>query len=469
MSHELRTPLNSILGFTKLLRRNPATTADQQTKLDVIDRSGELLLDLINDVLEMAKIEAGRSSFEPTSFNLHRTLANLESILRERAGSKGLDLTFDLSTEVPAYIRTDERKLRQVLINLLGNAIKFTNAGSVLLRVTPSDQEPATGEQQSAERQTPKSGTCRLGFEVVDTGVGIAQDEMDRLFEPFTQTKSGQALGEGSGLGLPICRQYVQLLGGEIRVASQVGVGSNFSFVIPVELVPTELFKPERPLRRVIGLAPGQPHYRSLVVDDSRDNRTLLQQMLENAGFEVQVAVSGQAAVENYRTWQPHLIWMDIRMPGVDGYQVTRQIKDSDGPETKVIAVTASAFDEERARVLEAGCDDFLRKPFTEADIYELMAKHLNVEYIYEDLKPSAITEITRLTPADLAGLPDSWISDLYGAATRGRTEELLNLIGQIETDHYQLAGILRKLVGEYEFKQILDLTERDGSSKSKS
>jgi two-component system sensor histidine kinase/response regulator len=187
-------------------------------------------------------------------------------------------------------------------------------------------------------------------FEVQDTGVGIAPDEMDRLFEAFVQTKSGQAFGEGSGLGLTISQQYVNLMGGEVRVESQVGVGSNFSFVIPVELVSADRIKPGRTFRRVIGMVPGQPQYRKLIVDDGRDNRALLQQMLEDAGFEVQTAESGPTAVETCRSWQPHLIWMNIRMPGVDGYQATRLIKESQGPATKVIAVTASAFEEERAR-----------------------------------------------------------------------------------------------------------------------
>ena len=237
MSHELRTPLNAILGFTQLLAHDPATTANQQTKLEMIDHSGELLLDMINNVLEMSKIEAGRTSFEPTSFDLHHTLANLESILGERAGKKGLELIFEISKDVPRFIRTDTRKLRQVLINLLSNAIKFTNSGSVILRVTVTDQESGISNQYRSDTQTAQFESCRLRFEVQDTGVGIASDEMDRLFEAFVQTKSGQATGEGTGLGLPISQQYVHLIGGEISVKSQLGVGSNFSMVIPVELV----------------------------------------------------------------------------------------------------------------------------------------------------------------------------------------------------------------------------------------
>jgi signal transduction histidine kinase/CheY-like chemotaxis protein len=462
MSHELRTPLNAILGFTQLLARDPAMTPNQQTQLEVINHSGELLLDMINDVLEMSKIEAGRTAFEPISFDLHHTLANLESILRERAGRKGLELIFEISKDTPRFIRTDARKLRQVLINLLSNAIKFTNSGSVILRVAVIGPESAIHPQDGSDRQTESSESYRLRFEVQDTGVGIAPEEMDRLFKAFFQTKSGQAAGEGTGLGLPISQQYVHLMGGEISVFSQVGVGSNFSFVVPVELDSKDQIEPEPPFRRVIGLLPGQPEYRLLVVDDSRDNRILLQQMLENAGFQVQTAENGQSAVDIYCSWHPHLIWMDIHMPGIDGYQATRLIKENKGPETKVIAVTASAFEEERARVLEAGCDDFLRKPFLESDIYDLLAKHLDVQYIYEDLKPTFVTKRTRLAPTDLTGLPDDWVVELRRAATRGRTQELLLLIKQIEYDHPRAAEAFRAMAANYEFKRILDITERD-------
>jgi len=464
MSHELRTPLNAILGFTKLLMRDPATTENQKTRLDVIDRSSDHLLELINDVLEMSKIEAGRASFEPASFDLHRTLVNLESILRERAGNKGIKLVFERSMDVPRYIRTDERKLRQVLLNLLGNAIKFTQAGKVIFRVTVIDQEPATSSQLHPDSQSPQFESCRLKFEVQDTGVGIAPDEMDRLFEAFLQTKSGQAVGEGSGLGLTISQQYVHLMGGEIRVESQVGVGSNFSFAIPVELAPADRIKPDHPMQRVTGLVPGQPRYRILVVDDSRDNRALLQQMLESTGFEVQTAESGQPAVEIYQSWHPNLIWMDIRMPGVDGYQATRLIKQSKEPATKIIAVTASTFEDERARVLEANFDDFLRKPFSEDEIYELIAKHLNVKFTYENLRLPAALESERVTPADLEDLPDGWVSNLRRAATRGRTQELLSLIDQLDESHHLLANALQSMVDNFEFKQILDLTERNDS-----
>jgi len=466
MSHELRTPLNTILGFTKLLMRDTVTTEDQKIKLDMVDRSGEILLDLINDILEMSRIEAGHITFEPTNFDLYQTVANMESLLRERASRKGLKLIFEQAEDVPRFIRTDERKLRQVLINLLGNAIKFTHSGSVILRVTVGEKRSEEMPQPVPKTQLSQAEGCNLRFEIQDTGIGIATNEMDQLFVAFSQTKSGQLSGEGSGLGLTICQQYVQLMGGEIVVQSQIGVGSNFSFVIPVELAAVDPRHSDRSLKRVVGIAPNQPHYRILVVDDSRNNRILLQQMLAGVGFEVRCADSGRTAVAMHLSWQPHLIWMDIRMPDLDGYQTTRLIKERSRDSVKVIAVTASAFEEERSRALEAGCDDFVRKPFSEAEIFTRMTKHLGVQFEYEDVGETAVTENITVPAADLDSLPDGWLVELRETVTRGRTQEMLTLIEQIEDSHHHLATKLRVMVNDYEFKQILALTEQNGPKK---
>lgn len=464
MSHELRTPLNAILGFTDLLRRDPATTADNLSKLELISHSGELLLDLINDVLEMSKIESGHISYEPTTFDLYHTLTNLHSILGERASRKGISLDLKISKDVPRIIRTDQLKLRQVLLNLLNNAIKFTEKGAVVLQVQVKQQGSTPRNLAASDLQISKSQSIVLQFSVQDTGVGIAPDETEHLFEAFVQTKSGLSTGEGTGLGLPISQQYVQLLGGDITVESKVNAGSIFAFEIPVGLVSTDQLHSEHPHQRVIGLAPGQPAVRILVVDDSSDNRTLFQEILKNAGFEVQTVSNGQAALEIYRNWHPQLILMDIRMPEMDGYQATRLIKQNEESETKVIAVTASAYDEEYIRALEAGCDDFLRKPFSETDIYNLLAKHLHVQYLYDDFDPSLINSITLdtidETQLNLAGLPEGWIVEVRRAATRGRAHELLSLIEQIEQDHRQLAETLRKFVDHYEYRRILNMTE---------
>jgi len=443
MSHELRTPLNAILGFTQIMQHDRDFPRGQQGNLDMIAESGEHLLDLINEVLEMSKIEAGRITLNVGDFDLYYALERLENTLEMRAESKGLDLEFVHNDDVPRYIRTDEGKLRQVLLNVLGNAIKFTEMGSVRLLVNFEQVESSRGF---------------LKFSVEDTGVGIAPDEMDLVFEPFSQTESGQKSGKGTGLGLPISQQFVSLMGGEMRVESQFGEGSTFSFDIAIEVVDSVKPVAKRPARVVAGLALGQAAYRILVVDDSRENRALLEQMLTRVGFEVRTVNDGQAAIDSFQSWQPDLIWMDIRMPGMDGIQVTQQIKNSDGPETIIIAVTASVFDEDRVGILEAGCDDFVRKPFTEQEIFNMIAKHLGVTYVYDEPETQSKSR-KNLSAEDLAVLPRDWVEKLNQAANRGRVQPLQDLISQIATGYPWIAESLLLLIGEYQFKKIVDLT----------
>jgi len=443
MSHELRTPLNAILGFTQIMQHDRDFPPSQQDNLDMIAESGKHLLDLINEVLEMSKIEAERITLNVGDFDLYHTLERLKNTLRIHAENKGLDLEFVQKDDVPRYIRTDEGKLRQVLLNVLGNAIKFTEMGSVTLSVNFKQVESSRGF---------------LKFSVEDTGVGIAKDEMDLVFEPFSQTESGQKSGKGTGLGLPISQQFVRLMGGEMRVESQFGKGSTFSFDIAIEVVESVKPAAKKPIKFVAGLAPDQPVYRILVVDDSRENRSLLEQMLSGAGFEVRTVNGGEAAIDSFQSWQPDLIWMDIRMPGMDGIQVTQQIKNSDGPETIIIAVTASVFDEDRVGVLKAGCDDFVRKPFTEQEIFNMMAKHLGVTYVYDEPEAESKSHKT-LSAKDLAVLPRDWVEKLNQAANRGRVQPLQELISQIETEYPWIAESLLLLIGEYQFKQIVDLT----------
>jgi CheY-like chemotaxis protein len=314
---------------------------------------------------------------------------------------------------------------------------------------------------------TGDDGRWALVFEVADTGVGIAPKEMDTLFEPFGQTASGQQRGEGTGLGLPISRQFAQLLGGDIAVLSELGQGTTVTFDVLVEPADVSDVQKVAPVRRVAGLAAEQPvagegPYRILIVDDSRDNRIMLCQLLAAVGFEVQEAADGQEALERFNHWEPHLVWMDMRMPGMDGYKATRQIKaTAQGQATPVIALTASAFEEERAVVLAAGCDDFVRKPVKEGEIFAKMGEHLGVRYVYEELAPPGETVVPDLTPADLADLPEAWVADLRRAAMAGRTSQLVDLIAQIQMDHASLARALQAMVDNYQFRQIVALTQQ--------
>ncbi|VEP12336.1 Histidine kinase [Hyella patelloides LEGE 07179] len=350
MSHELRTPLNAILGFTQLMRRDDQITRSQLENLTIVNRSGEHLLALINDVLDMSKIEAGQITLNPHSFDLHHLLDNTKKMLKLKADTKGLQLLFHCHPDTPQYIRTDERKLRQVLINLLNNALKFTSEGQVTLKVYPDP-----------------SAIYHLSWEIEDTGTGIAPEESDNLFESFTQTEAGKKSEEGTGLGLPISRKFVQLMGGDITVSSTLGKGTVFRFQIVSEPAITEELQPPTPSQTVIALEPNQPSYRILVVDDRWENRQILLRLLEPVGFAVKEAVNGQEAIAIWQQWQPHLIWMDLRMPVMNGYEATKYIKSNlQERATYIIALTASTVEEERTIVLSAGCDDFVRKPFSE-------------------------------------------------------------------------------------------------------
>ncbi|ACK69535.1 multi-sensor hybrid histidine kinase [Gloeothece citriformis PCC 7424] len=454
MSHELRTPLNAILGFTQVLGRNSYLTEEDKTNLDIISRSGEHLLDLINDILEMSKIEAGRTTFNEGSFDLYQLLDSLENMLRLRAEAKGLQLIFDRVSDVPQFIQTDEGKLRQVLINLLGNAIKFTEQGGVTLRVKTGGMMPSS-----------LSKKIKIIFEIEDTGLGIASEEIDKLFEAFGQTESGRNSHQGTGLGLPISQKFVELMGGKIGVNSILGRGSIFTFDIRVKLAEAQQIKTNQPIRKVIGLAPNQPKYRILAVDDRLESRLLLTKLLTTMGFDVREATNGKEALEIWEDWHPHLIWMDMRMPVMDGYEATQEIKSSiQGQATVIIALTASAFEEDRTIVLSAGCDDFMRKPFREEMLWEKMAQHLGVSYIYEDLSSSTVGQDTSSLAniehlkSEMMLMSPSWIEQLNQAACECNDERILELIESIPLEQTELIKILRNLANNYRFDQIIEL-----------
>ncbi|HAJ61141.1 MAG TPA: hypothetical protein DCP31_19350, partial [Cyanobacteria bacterium UBA8543] len=312
MSHELRTPLNAILGFTQLMSRDRLLNSSQLEHLEIINRSGEHLLTLINDVLSMAKIEAGQTTLNENSFDLYRLLDAIEQMFKLKAESKGLQLTFEHSPDVPQYVRTDESKLRQVLINLLSNAIKFTSSGGVSVKVKKEAEKQTTNniDAQAASRRVQQT---TITFEISDTGSGIASTEFESLFEPFVQTQTGRTSQQGTGLGLPISRQFVRLMGGEIKVSSTLGEGTTFTFDIQVSSADMAGIQPQKRTRKAIALEPNQPRYRILVVEDKWENRQLLVKLLESVGFEVRKAENGKEGVAIWETWEPHLIWMDMR------------------------------------------------------------------------------------------------------------------------------------------------------------
>ncbi len=465
MSHELRTPLNAILGFTQVMRRDVGLSSEQQEYLDIIMRSGEHLLELINDVLEMSKIEAGKITLNESSFDLYRLLNNLEEMFRLKAQSKRLQLFFERTPDVPQYVQTDEGKLRQVLINLLGNALKFTAAGSVTLQVSlvkDNGHRPASGFPQGMTND--KQQITKLLFEISDTGPGIAPEEVNSLFEAFTQTATGRKSMEGTGLGLPISRQFVQLMGGDITLDSTPGRGATFKFDILLQLAQGTSLETSEPIGRVIGLAPNQnqKEFRILVVEDDWASRQLLIKLLTSVGFQVREASNGEEAVTLWESWQPHLIWMDIQMPVMDGYEATRVIKQMPkGQDTMIIALTASAFEEQRAAILGAGCNDFVRKPFQENTLFEKMTRHLGVRYLYqvEDRSSSrqSSTQPSPLTKEALCVMPTEWLHQLYQAALAMDDQLVVELIDRIPQTHTDLVNTLMNLVDDFRLDIIID------------
>ncbi|MCP4113041.1 MAG: response regulator, partial [Desulfobacteraceae bacterium] len=445
MSHELRTPLNAILGFSRLMARN--LHPDQAESLNIITRSGEHLLNLINSVLDMSKIEAGQMKLDKGNIDLWRLLDDLENMLKLRAGDKKLQFVFERTSEVPQYIRTDEAKLRQALTNLVGNAIKFTLEGGVSLRVGVRNKNIHSDSQS-------------VFFEVEDTGPGIHPDKIDEIFKPFVQAESGQQ-HEGTGLGLSITSTFVQMMGGKITVQSELGTGTVFKFNITAGVAGANDIKTILPARRVIALESDQPTYRILIVDDKWDNRQLLVRLLKPLGFEIREAENGKQAVEIWDEWDPQVILTDIRMQVMDGYEATRIIKQTDrGQAVAIIAVTASTFEDERALVMSAGCDDFVRKPFRDTEIFEAINRQIGVRYVYEEdrRKDNKDKKLHMVTPTDLAGLPLDVMARLEQAMTRIDMRLADKVKEDIRAYNKLLADELASLIGDYEYDKILNL-----------
>lgn len=481
MSHELRTPLNAILGFTQLMNEDPLLCAKHHKYVGIINQAGEHLLTLINDVLEMSKIEAGRTTLNQHQFDLINLLDGLKKMMQMRAESQGLELKFEYAPDLPRYLETDEGKLRQVLLNLLSNAIKFTTQGEVTVRVkreyqivqpessSASNLEDLDGENLAIDSENQQKLEFIL-FEVEDTGAGIAPEEIDLLFEPFKQTESGRNSNQGTGLGLAISRKYVQLMGGDIHVRSQLGIGSLFSFEIPTHSFEYCSLPVNTNKVKAIHLAPGQPDYKILVVDDRLDSRLLLNELLSDMGFKIENAENGQQAIDCWETWQPDLILMDVRMPVIDGLTATKLIKGTSlGQKTKIIILTASVFQEDQEQILACGCDDFVDKPVQIEKLLEKISHHLSVEYTYQENEPQPEQSSSNFSPnaeeslsSLLTTMSPQWQGELYYAAAQGSDEKIGDLIAQIPPENHELMTILNRLNMNFEFQTILEFTSTE-------
>jgi CheY-like chemotaxis protein len=444
--------LNAILGFSELMSRDRNLSSEQLGNLETIGRSGEHLLSLINDVLEISKIEAGRIALHPENFDLHRLLQGLEEMFRLRTRQKGLSLDFERADDVPRHIRADQSKLRQILINLLDNAVKFTETGGITLRV----------ECGGPSRKTKEDGRCSLNFEVIDTGVGIVPEEQEKVFAAFFQAGDVHPTHQGTGLGLPISRKFVSMMGGDLELHSGSGTQTIFTFAIPVELADKADTEPSYLTRRVTGLETGQPVFRLLVVEDNDYSRNLLVKLLQSVGFEVQEAVNGQEAMEAWKRWRPHLIWMDMRMPVMDGYQATKEIKASPkGKDTVIIALTASAFEEDRMKVLEHGGNDFVRKPFREVEIFKMISKHLGVKYVYKAQDEDGAASMTRNEmQGAFSQLPEALRSDFLAVVDQIDFDKTMEIVNRIRKLDQALADALVELLNSYRFDTMQKLFE---------
>jgi PAS domain S-box-containing protein len=446
MSHEIRTPLNAIIGFAQILEKDGELTSKQNEQVKTISRSGRHLLELINDILDLSKIEAGRINFDPHEFSLFELLDDLQAMFSVIAEKKGLRLLFEKMDDVPEYIITDEQKLRQVLINILGNAVKFTSVGNIVVRIHVEN----TGKDENL-----------LCIEVQDTGPGIAKGDLKHIFDSFRQSDAGRKFG-GTGLGLAISRKLLEVMGGWIRVDSTEGEGSEFQFRLPFIPTQTDASKGSlKDFRDIIGLDLAADEYRILVVDDGRDNRALLKALLEPIGFIVLEARDGKEALEVFLKNQIHLVLMDLRMPVMDGYEATKLLRAVDkGKDLPIIAVTASAFDDDEKVVLAKGFDNYIRKPFHLGELLEVIGAKLGLRCIYAEI-PRTIGvhgEDRTISKDNLIPLPDELLQAMYAAIEQGNMVGFKDLLEQVEHYDPALANYLQELAKVYDYEKLLDL-----------
>ncbi|MEJ2622016.1 MAG: response regulator [Candidatus Thiodiazotropha sp.] len=440
MSHELRTPLNAILGFSNIVRNDALIPEEQRKNLDIINRSGEHLLSLINDVLDVAKIEAGGVQITNAPFDLGCMLRDVIDMMLVRSEEKGLRLLIDQSSQFPRYIIGDEPRLRQVIINLIGNAIKYTEKGGVALRLNVSQCKPK-----------------QLQIEVEDSGPGISPEDQPRIFAPFVQLGK-QSTNQGTGLGLTITRQYIQMMGGTIGLDSTPGKGSVFRVSLPLnETNETDIIQANQTNHgEVLRLTDGQPQYRILIVEDQEDNQALLSHLLESVGLEVRVAENGKKGIELFQSWHPHLIMMDRRMPVLDGEEATQRIRDlPGGKEVKIVAVTASAFKEQQKKMLDAGMDGFVGKPYTRNEIYACLAQQLGLRYQYE-IETKIQKQFRPLTAESISILPPPMRTELMQALENLESDHINYLIQQVASYDKELQQQMAQLAEIFDYPTIL-------------
>ncbi len=476
MSHELRTPLNAILGFAQVLDRDEKLTLKQKEFVKIILVSGDHLLSLINSILELSKVDTHKITLIETPFNLYELLQALEILLRRKAYEKNLQFSLDIDPNTPRYLYGDHDKLRQVLINLIGNAIKFTHTGAIAVNVQTLDSDQV--QQHWRELPPVADHSCYLQVTITDNGIGIPPEMLEKIFDAFTQLNNPSKV-EGTGLGLTISRKFIQLMGGEIQAESTLNQGSIFRFCIPCQALNANL--PEhRQERRIIGLAPGQPIYRILIADHYLEDRLLLNSLLSPLGFELTEALTGEEALKAWRDWHPHLILMVTHLPGLTAYEVVQTIRreeiQQNHPSQRVLAIALmnypldqqsdQAFTTELTKLNTSGFDHYLCQPFSDAELLNLLAQYLSLEYLYEE--PFASTHLLQaleaepdtLNPEDLAVMPFPWVKELYQAACLCFVDGVNKLLEEIPPEHSQLQQVFSDYAYNFKFDAIMDLTK---------
>jgi signal transduction histidine kinase/CheY-like chemotaxis protein len=453
MSHEIRTPMNAILGYAHLLERDRDLNADQRQKIDVIHASGNHLLALINDILEMSKIEAGRARLAIEPFDLHALLDDVRWMFRDLAERKGLALAFERDRRLPRALQGDAGKVRQVIINLLSNAVKFTGRGRVVVR--------ASSRPVHEDRHL-------VTVEVEDTGLGVEPENLVRIFDAFDQVSDGVSSG-GTGLGLTISRAFARMMQGDIVVTSTPVKGSVFTFTFEAALAPIE--KVSEPVARAVptGLAPDQPAWKVLIVDDVVTNRTLLDELLAPIGFSTRLAASAEEALVVHDQWRPDLVLMDLRMPGIGGLEGIRRLRHG-GSKAVIVSVSASGMAETEAETHTAGVDAFVRKPYREGELLAVIGERLGVRYVFESTgtSPGGRDVLARSALSQqLSGLPQALIDDLREAALEGRARRLEMLADQMVGHGGDAAARVRELARAFRYDELihaLPSTTRDGA-----
>jgi CheY-like chemotaxis protein len=423
------------------MQDNKSIPRNEQENLKIINRSGEHLLGLINNVLDIAKIEAGQITKNEISFDIKNAVYEVWQLMSQHAEAKNLTLKLNFQEDIPQYIKTDRQHLKQILINLIGNAIKFTNTGDIILSV----REKILDEK------------LFLVLEVEDQGVGIEKQDLSTIFVAFGQVND-DSNQKGTGLGLTISKQYAELLGGSISVESEIGVGSKFTVQIPlITSDNADSLQVSSEFANVVSIAQGQPDFRILIIEDQIENWLLLERIHEKVGLQVQIAENGLLGLEKFKKWQPHLIWMDVRMPIMDGLEATKEIRKlENGKDVKIIGLSAHVFKDEMQNIISVGMDSFIKKPYQFYEIYECLNEQLRIKFIFSDTDKKA--EQNLLTPDMLKNIDTKTLEALSAAIKNLNNEQIDSAISQIQEIDADVAKVLQSYTRNLKFTEIYRL-----------